>query len=301
MHNFLMIFIDGVGIGKEDYEFNPFFKYDFKFLKDTFGAIPSLDNQTLIKDNYFLFPSDANLGVEGLPQSGTGQTSIFCGVNAPQMIGKHFGPYPYSSLIPVVEKENIFRYFYDRKRKFQFVNAYPQLFFDYIESGKQRLSVTTMSLHLNGIKYNKIEELLKGEALTADLTNERWNVKLGYNLPVISPETAAERLLKITSQNEFTCLEYFMTDHLGHWRHKEEFDHTIVTIDRFLLSVLKNLDHANTTLLICSDHGNFEDLSVKTHTRNPSLTISAGKYGEFLYHSIKDLTDIKKSILEILG
>lgn len=296
-----MIFIDGVGIGKEDYEFNPFFKYDFKFLKDTFGAIPSLDNQTLIKDNYFLFPSDANLGVEGLPQSGTGQTSIFCGVNAPQMIGKHFGPYPYSSLIPVVEKENIFRYFYDRKRKFQFVNAYPQLFFDYIESGKQRLSVTTMSLHLNGIKYNKIEELLKGEALTADLTNERWNVKLGYNLPVISPETAAERLLKITSQNEFTCLEYFMTDHLGHWRHKEEFDHTIVTIDRFLLSVLKNLDHANTTLLICSDHGNFEDLSVKTHTRNPSLTISAGKYGEFLYHSIKDLTDIKKSILEILG
>lgn len=296
-----MIFVDGVGIGKEDYEFNPFFKYDFRFMKDIFGKIPSLDNQVLTRDNNFLFPSDANLGVEGLPQSGTGQTSIFCGVNAPKLIGKHFGPYPYSSLIPVVEKENIFRYFYDRKRSFQFVNAYPQLFFDYIESGKQRLSVTTMSLHLNGIRYNGIDELLKGEALTADLTNERWNVKLGYNLPVIAPEEAAKRLLNIASKNEFTCLEYFMTDHLGHWRHKDEFDNTIDTFDRFLLSVLKNLDHDNTTLLICSDHGNFEDLSVKMHTRNPALTISAGKYAEFLYHSIKDLTDIKKSIIEILG
>ena len=48
------------------------------------------------------------------------------------------------------------------------------------------------------------------------------------------------------------------------------------------------------TLLICSDHGNLEDISVKMHTRNPALTIAAGKYGEYLYHSIKDLSDIKK-------
>jgi hypothetical protein len=296
-----MIFIDGVGIGKEDYEYNPFFKYQFRFLKNIFGGIPSLEKQVLKNGQYYLFPSDANLGVDGLPQSGTGQTSIFCGVNAPKLIGKHFGPYPYSSLIPVVEKENIFRYFHSRGRKFNFVNAYPQVFFDYIQSGKQRLSVTTMSLHLNGIRCNRIEELEKGEALTADLTNERWNVKLGYDLPVISPETAAERLLKIASVNEFTCLEYFMTDHLGHWRHKEEFDKTIETVDRFLFSLLQNINQTELTLLICSDHGNFEDLSVKTHTRNPSLTISAGKYGEYLFNSIKDLTDIKKSIIEILG
>lgn len=296
-----MIFIDGVGIGKEDFEFNPFFKYDFKAFKNIFGKIPSLDNPILVKDNYFLFPVDANLGVDGLPQSGTGQTSIFCGVNAPKLIGKHFGPYPYSTLIPVVEKENIFRHFHSRNRKVQFVNAYPQVFFDYIASGKSRLSVTTMSLHLNGMKFNKIEELLKGEALTADLTNERWNIKLGYELPVITPEQAAGRLIDIASKNEFTCLEYFMTDHIGHWRHKDEFDYTIETIDRFLLRVLTLVKDTDTTLLICSDHGNLEDISVKTHTRNPALTISAGKYGEYLYHSIKDLSEIKKSIIEILG
>lgn len=301
MNNFLLIFIDGVGIGKEDYEFNPFFKYQFKSMLNIFGKIPSLQEQVIIKDNYYLFPSDANLGVEGLPQSGTGQTSIFCGVNAPKLIGKHFGPYPYSTLIPVIEKENIFRHFYSRDRKVQFVNAYPKVFFDYIESGKSRLSVTTMSLHLNGMKFNKEEEVISGKALTADLTNERWNVKLGYNLPVITPQEAAERLLRITADNEFTCLEYFMTDHIGHWRNKDEFDYTISTIDEFLLHILKKLDHTNTTLLICSDHGNLEDISVKTHTRNPALTISAGKYGEYLYHSLKDLTDIKKSIIEILG
>jgi len=301
MHSFLMIFIDGVGIGREDYEFNPFFKYEFKSLKQIFGRIPDLDNQVLVNNNNFLFPSDANMGVDGLPQSGTGQTSIFCGVNAPQIIGKHFGPYPYSTLIPIVEKENIFRHFYEQNRKFKFVNAYPQVFFDYVESGKTRLSVTSLSMFSNGYKICTIDDLIEGKALTADLTNERWNNKLGYTLPVLTPEEAAARLLKITAENEFTCLEYFMTDHIGHWRHKDEFDSVIYTIDNFLYHVLKLLDHQNTTLLVCSDHGNLEDLSVKTHTRNPALTISAGKYGEKLFSSVKSLFDNKKTIIEIMG
>ena len=101
----LMIFVDGVGIGNEDYQFNPFFKYQFKFLKNIFGEIPSLTNQFLQNGSYYLFPTDARLGVEGLPQSGTGQTSIFCGVNAPKIVGKHFGPYPYSTLIPIINRK----------------------------------------------------------------------------------------------------------------------------------------------------------------------------------------------------
>ena len=77
-----MIFIDGVGIGKKDYEYNPFFKYGFKTFENVFGEIPHLEKKILNKDDVYLFPTDANLGVEGLPQSGTGQVSIFCGINA---------------------------------------------------------------------------------------------------------------------------------------------------------------------------------------------------------------------------
>lgn len=295
-----MIFIDGVGIGKEDYEFNPFFRYGFKTFSELFGKIPSLKNPVIEKRNRFLFPADARLGFEGFPQSGTGQTSIFCGVNAAKLIGKHFGPYPYSTLIPVIKEKNIFKHFLKKKQKTFFANAYPKVFFDYINSGKQRLSVTSLSCHLSGIRLNRVVDVRKGNALTAEITNERWNTKLGYSLPVIKPETAARRLLRIASKNKFTLYEYFLTDHIGHGRYDGETESTLRTLDDFLFTILYEMDYKKLSLIICSDHGNFEDLSMKTHTLNPALTITAGKYSEQLFKSIKNIAQIKSAIINIV-
>ena len=294
-----MIFIDGVGIGKEDYEFNPFFKYGFKTFSKIFGEIPSLNNQSLKTDNTFLFPTDARLRVEGLPQSGTGQTAIFCGMNAAKYIGKHFGPFPYSTLVPIIEKENILKAFKKKKQKVSFVNAYPKQFFAYIKSGRGRLSVTTLSCKLSGIRLNTSTDLRKGKALTAEITNERWIKKLNYKLPKISPQLAAKRFLRIAKNNKFTLYEFYLTDHLGHGRDVEDFENILSTLDEFLYSVITSIDHKKMTLIICSDHGNFEDLSVKTHTLNPALTITSGKYAGELSKKIKDLTQIKPAILEI--
>lgn len=298
MNSILMIFIDGIGIGKEDYEFNPFFKYGFKSFTEIFGNIPSLNNPVIKKKNKFLFPADSRLGVEGLPQSGTGQTSIFCGINAAKFVGKHFGPYPYSTLIPVIKEKNIFLHYLNRKQKAFFANAYPKVFFDYIKSGKQRLSVTSLSCRLNGMRLNRVSDVRNGKALTAEITNERWNTKLAYNLPVIKPETAARRLLKIALLNKFTLYEYFLTDHIGHGRYDGETESTLITLDNFLLTILREMDYQKLTLVICSDHGNFEDLSVKTHTLNSSLTISAGINAEKLYQKIKNISDIKDAIIK---
>ena len=293
-----MIFIDGVGIGKEDYQFNPFFKYGFKTFTEIFGEIPSLNKQYLRSNQSFLFPTDARLGVEGFPQSGTGQTSIFCGMNAAEFIGKHFGPFPYSTLIPIIEKENILGTFLKRKQKVSFVNAYPKQFFDYVESGRGRLSVTTLSCKLSGIRLNTLTDLKRGKALTAEITNERWINKLNYNLPMISPKVAARRLLRVGNNNKFTLYEFYLTDHLGHGRDSSEFENVIYTLDQFLLSVIMEMDKKNMTLIICSDHGNFEDISIKTHTLNPALTITCGRHAEKLSEKIKDLTQIKPAILE---
>ena len=191
-----MIFIDGVGIGKKDPGINPFFKYGFKTFEKVFGEIPHLEKQYLSNDDCYLFPSDANLGVEGLPQSGTGQVSIFCGMNAAQFVGKHFGPFPYSTTIPVIEKENIFKAFKDIGKSVSFVNAYPKVFFDYLRSGRTRLSTTTLSCRLSNVKLNTIKEIREKKAITAEITNERWNKRLQYQLKVISPETAARRVLR---------------------------------------------------------------------------------------------------------
>lgn len=293
-----MIFIDGVGIGKKDYEFNPFFKFGFKTFTEIFGEIPHLENQTLTGKNAYLFPVDACMGVPDIPLSGTGQTSIFCGVNAPKMIGKHFGPYPYSTLVPVIKEKNIFKEFLRKKKKATFVNAYPKVFFDYVNSGRRRLSVTTLSCLLNGMRLNKITDLRKGRALSAEIDNRRLVERMNYKLKIIKPETAVKRLLRIGSKNHFTLFEIFHTDHLGHGRNSDWLEYTTKVLDDFLYTVITNLTK-DMTLVICSDHGNFENLSIKMHTLNPSLCITAGKNAEFLSKRIKSLYDIKPAIMEM--
>ncbi len=296
MKSTLIIFLDGVGIGETDYQHNPFFKYGFKTFENIFGQIPSTDNSFLHEDDIYLWGIDANLGIAGLPQSGTGQTSIFAGVNAPKLIGQHFGPYPFSTLLPTLKKKNIFQEFLNRNKKVFFANAYPKIFFDYVNSGRRRLSVTSLSCLYSGVKLQSVTPLRRGKALSAEIDNSRWVNKLGYSLSIIKPQTAAKRLLKIASENDFTLFEYFLSDHLGHWREREYFNQIFKTLDDFLLEVLLKLPK-DMTLLICSDHGNLENLSVKTHTRNPALTISAGKYSRLLYEKIQSLDQIKDTIL----
>ena len=293
-----MIFIDGVGIGKKDYENNPFFKYGFNTFTNLFGEIPQLEKQKLTGINSYLFPVDACMGVPDIPLSGTGQTAIFCGVNAPKIIGKHFGPYPYSTLVPVIKEKNIFMEFKSKKRKVFFMNAYPKVFFEYVNSGRRRLSVTTLSCLLSGVRLNKISDLRSGHALSAEIDNRRLVEKMGYRLPIIKPETAANRLINIGSQNHFTAFEIFHTDHFGHGRNIEWLEYTLRVLDRFLYHVITNLKK-DMTLVVCSDHGNFEDLSIKMHTLNPSICITAGKDAEYLSKKIKNLYNIKPAIMEL--
>ena len=296
MNHVLMVFLDGVGIGKKDFKNNPFFKFGFKTFENIFGSIPSLENPVIRKKNLYLFPADAKLGVSGLPQSGTGQVSLFCGFNAPKFAGKHYGPFPFSTTVPLLLKDHILLHYKKNGGSF-FANAYPKVFFDYINSGKSRLSTTTLSCNRTGIRFNTISDVRNGKALTAEFTNERWNRKLGYNLPVIKSKTAARRLSRIASKNKFTLYEYYLTDHLGHWRLADEFDKLYSELDQFLFTLLDEIDN-NVTLIICSDHGNLEDLSVKTHTLNPSLTITAGKNSEAIFKSVKTIVDIKPAILK---
>lgn len=298
MHSTLVIFLDGVGLGKANPSTNPFFKYEFSTFSKLFGETPHLEKQNLTKDGRYLFPTDALMGVPDLPLSGTGQTSIFCGVNASRILGNHFGPFPHSMLIPIIREQNIFKKFLQKDMKVTFANAYPKVFFDYIESGKKRLSVTSLSCQLSDVSLKTATDLRNGEALGADIDNTDWVNKLGYNLTIIKPETAAKRLIRLAMEHHFTLFEHFHTDHLGHGRNKETLEDRLLVLDRFLYYLLQNLPD-EFTLLICSDHGNLEDISIKSHTLNPALTITAGKYAERLKNRITNLSHIKGAILEL--
>lgn len=300
MSKVLMIFIDGVGIGENDPIKNPFFKFGFNTFTSIFGRIPHLNDQQITISNGAVFPIDPLLDVPGIPLSGTGQTSIFCGINAPRFINQHFGPYPFSTLVPIIREQNIFAELMKDGKSVAFANAYPKIFFDYINSGRRRLSVTTLSCILSGVYLRKIKDLYQGNALSAEIDNRRFVERLNYKLPIIKAELAAKRLLRLSREHDFTLFEIFHTDHLGHGRNSEMLIPFHSLLDSFLQSIMQNLPK-DTTFLLCSDHGNYEDLSIKMHTYNPSLAIAFGEGASYLSKRISNLTHIKQALLDLIN
>ena len=105
----IFIFVDGLGIGCDDPEINP--------LRD--ARFPSLGK--LLAN---ATPLDACLGVDGLPQSATGQATLLTGVNAAKEMGRHIEGFPPPSLKKLIEHENIFSKLRKLGRHCTFANCY---------------------------------------------------------------------------------------------------------------------------------------------------------------------------------
>lgn len=297
--HFLFLFLDGVGIGEDNPDVNPFFSTNLKNFKKIFGGIPSKTNSFMENGSAFVQPCDALLGVEGLPQSGTGQVTLFTGVNAAQLIGMHFGPYPHSQTRPVLEEKNIFKVLKNFGADVHFANAFPRQFFEYLESGQRRLSATTLSCVMSGVPLCTADSLRSGEGISADITAERWHSDLGYL--DIKPRNAfdtGKALRQIAERHDFTMFEFFLTDKVGHEQNMPLAEKVLETYDEFLGGIVEG-GLKNLTIVLSSDHGNVEDLSVKTHTLNPSLTAVAGEHSEFFHGKLKSIANITPAIVQL--
>ncbi len=297
----LLLFVDGIGIGRNDPVVNPFFADSYATLRTWCGGeMIHLGDMARRNDMYSVVPIDATLGVEGLPQSGTGQTALYTGINAPLLIGKHFGPYVYSTLRPLLAKENIFRRVQAMGRKISFANAYPTQYFEYLQHHPSRTTATALAWQSTGIPFNDANALAAGTAVSADITNERWG-RLGYpQMPVISPEEAGRRLARLSAVHDLVVYEFYYTDHAGHAQNMAEGIGHLRHLDAMLGGLLSACDADSTTIVMTSDHGNLEDLSSKSHTRNPVPLFTAGRRHEEIADSITDLTHITPAILHLL-
>jgi 2,3-bisphosphoglycerate-independent phosphoglycerate mutase len=297
----VLLFLDGVGIGSRDPARNPFFRARLPKLKSLLGgAMFHRRKARITTREAILAPVNATLGVRGLPQSGTGQTAIFTGVNAARMIGRHFGPYPTTELRPVIKERNIFRTLQQASKRVAFANAFPKQFFEYTNSGTRRLTVTTLSCMFSGVPLLKAEDLRVNRGISADLTRSRWP-EMGYpDLGEISAAEAGRHLAGIAREHDFTLFEYWLTDHAGHSKDMDFAVDVLERFDAFLGGYLENTDPARTTTILISDHGNIEDLSVKTHTRNPVPCIVIGSERSAVLAGIKTLTDITPTIIRFL-
>jgi bisphosphoglycerate-independent phosphoglycerate mutase (AlkP superfamily) len=95
--------------------------------------------------------------------------------------------------------------------------------------------------------------------------------------------------------------EYFLTDKIGHDQNWELAEKSIRDLESFILGFLDAMNPLEDTLILTSDHGNMEDLSTGTHTKNPVPTMLSGKYANELEKSIKNLADIPPSIYTMLN
>lgn len=78
---------------------------------------------------------------------------------------------------------------------------------------------------------------------------------------------------------------------------REKADIVLRRLDEFLMGIIKKIKPSD-TLVITSDHGNLEDLTTKTHTRNPVPLFVKGNTEPF--KNVKSITDVTPAILEVL-
>ena len=288
-----MLFIDGVGIGSDDELLNPFVaaksKYFRAFLNEDTRTTPTAHEGIIV-------PTDACLGIKGLPQSATGQTSLFTGVNAQKKVGRHVSAFPTPALREILKSTNILKGISEMGLNVTFANAYHEKYF---EREPKMISATTWLVLSSGIKINYLKDLNMGKALFHDLTNE-FLIKQGYD---VQPKTSFESgvvLANITAEHDFTLFEYVHTDTIGHKQDMSLAKGQVEKLDEFLDGIFKAIDLDEHTLILSSDHGNMEDVSIRTHTRNPVPTIIWGKNKEFVQKNVRKLTDITPLLLKLV-
>lgn len=298
-HRFILVFIDGFGVGSNDDTINPLAAGELPSIAEMAGgSLPTLEAAASHSDTDVYRAIDANLGVVGLPQSGTGQATLFTGVNCARLAGRHYGPFPHSSSRSVIREKNLFKLAAAVSGADSvFANAYPERFFRYIDR-TQRWTVTTLCCSEAGVRLRTGDDLRNDEAVSADITGSRWpEPDSGHT--VITHEQAGRRLVELSEGSPLTVFEYFETDKAGHAQDLKRSRAALEAVDGLLGGVLDALE-PDQTLVVTSDHGNIEDLSTRTHTRNPVPLLVRGPAAHY-FSAVDSLISVAPAIMSAIA
>jgi bisphosphoglycerate-independent phosphoglycerate mutase (AlkP superfamily) len=286
--HFLLIFLDGVGVGPLDPAFNP-----FSFAQA--GIFNSTDNQLLAGGRRFLL--DASLATAGLPQSATGQTAIYTGVNAARLIGKHLFGFPNQTLRHLLATDSLFIKLNAAGLSCRFINAFRPVFFTTPQLFTHlSMSATTEMNRAAGLRFSTLDHIRKGEAIYHDFSNSSL-IKSGFDLPLFSARQAAQILSEQSRQYDLLLYEYFLTDIAGHAQNMTQAVQEMQKVETLIRELTLQLDFDHTILIVVSDHGNLEDLRTKSHTSNPAFM---GIWTKKISGSFRTLLDITPFIINQL-
>lgn len=292
----IFIFLDGIGLGP-NIDTNPFAMVSMPTMFNLTGT-KLVDTRTIVGQDILVKGIDACLGVDGVPQSATGQASLFTGYNTQAILGYHLTAYPNDKLISLINKRSILKYAKERHVKSIFANSYSDKFF--INPVRQNLlpySVTTHCVLAAQIRFNTFNDLIENKAVHWDITNSTLqntpntsplpatmrrditNSTLldtpNNTIPEISPFQAGKNLNNLTNDYDLILYECFLPDLIGHKRDMNKAISFLEMFDEFLHGIIVD-KNPEVNILISSDHGNLEDLSTGGHTKNPVPLIFIG-------------------------
>lgn len=289
----LTLFLDGIGLGADDPEVNPFaLAYMPTARRLTNGKRWLRGTGRQCVDGAVFVPTDARLGVKGRPQSGTGQASLLTGLNAPQRIGRHYGPKPNLPTRQLIARHSYFKRLIERGKSARLLTAYPPGLLRDFARGKTLRSSIQQAAFESGLPHFTVDDVVGMRALTAEWTTNSWRRHLQINdLPEYSAREAGRILARLSRQYDFAFHSHWMTDRIGH---RGPFDRGVALLQEFdavLAGVLDEWDFAEGLVIVVSDHGNMEDLSTRHHTLNDVPTLIIGERAPAFADGYRSLTD----------
>jgi len=302
----LFIFLDGIGLGENNQGINPFANAKMPNLNTL------LDGRSLFKESApfhgehaSLVAVDPNVGVDGLPQSATGQAMLLTGKNISAELGYHYGPKPNPAVAEYLKTDTIFSKCVAAGKKAALLNAYPPRYFDGIDSGKRLYSSIPLAVTNAGLTLFTDKDFVAGRALSADFTGAGWRTMLGFpDAPVMDAPQAGRKLATLAKEYDFSLFEYWASDYAGHHQEMDKAVELMETFDGVLGGLMEEMVNERGKMkdellvVVTSDHGNMEDLSTRKHTdaNVPALVIGEKSACEEFTREMMDLTHIAPAI-----
>ena len=289
----LTLFLDGIGLGADDPQSNPFAAADTPTLISLAAGKRWLASTGEQRSERAVFiPTDARLGIAGNPQSGTGQASLLTGLNLPQITGRHYGPKPDIKTRAIIAKHSYFRRLTESGKKARLLTAYPPRLLADFKRGKTLRSSIQQAAYESGQPHFTLDDVKQERALTAEWTTDSWRRHLRLpDLPRYSPYEAGRLLARLARDCDFAFHSHWLTDRIGHRGTLSEGIEALERFDAVLAGVLEAWDDDAGLVVVTSDHGNMEDLSSRRHTLNQAPTVVVGRRAAEFAQDFKSLID----------
>jgi 2,3-bisphosphoglycerate-independent phosphoglycerate mutase len=298
----LLLFVDGIGWGEADAARNPLLTYGGPLLRVAGPDGAPREHA----GGAWARPIDALLGVPGIPQSATGQTTLLTGVNAQRVIGKHLTGFPNQALREILLEHSILKQATARGWSGAFLNAFRPRFFELPRERQLMFSATTVANLAADLPFLTLDDLVAKRAVYQDFTN-RDLVARGFDVPERSPAVAGRILARCARAYDFAFFEYFQTDRAGHRQDRDAAEEQLRRLDGFVGAVLAEVGEVatrgegTTLVVLTSDHGNLEDLGTRRHTTHPVPLLAWGPGALDLVAATDRLSAVTPGMLRLLA